>query len=85
MKKYKIRFYGFGIFGTTEMLFNTEPTIEMLEDTLALHMNKGLAKIESDTFYSGTRFTLAYEEIFDEVKKEKELILGSWVWTINNN
>ena len=79
MKKYKIRFYGFGIFGTTEMLFNTEPTIEMLEDTLALHMNKGLAKIESDTFYSGTRFTLAYEEIFDNVKKEKELILGSWV------
>ena len=79
MKKYKIRFYGFGIFGTTEMLFNTEPTIEMLEDTLALHMDKGLAKIESDTFYSGTRFTLAYEEIFDEVKKEKELILGSWV------
>ena len=79
MKKYKIRFYGFGIFGTTEMLFNTEPSIEMLEDTLALHMDKGLAKIESDTFYSGTRFTIAYEEIFDEVKKEKELILGSWV------
>ena len=79
MKKYKIRFYGFGIFGTTEMLFNTEPTIEMLEDTLALHMDKGLAKIESDTFYSGTRFTIAYEEIFDEVKKEKENILGSWV------
>ena len=79
MKKYKIRFYGFGIFGTTEMLFNTEPSIEMLEDTLALHMNKGIAKIESDTFFSGTRFTIAYEEIFDEVKKEKELILGSWV------
>jgi hypothetical protein len=79
MKKYKIRFYGFGIAGTTEMLFNTEPSIEMLEDTLALHMDKGLAKIESDTFYSGTRFTLAYEEIFDETKKEKELILGSWV------
>ena len=85
MKKYKIRFYGFGIFGTTEMPFNTEPSIEMLEDTLALHMDKGLAKIESDTFYSGTRFTIAYEEIFDEVKKEKENILGSWVWTINNN
>ena len=79
MKKYKIRFYGFGIFGTTEMLFNTEPTIEMLEDTLALHMDKGLAKIEPDTFYSDTRFSIIYEEIFDEVKKEKELILGSWV------
>ena len=79
MKKYKVRFYGFGIAGTTEMPFNTEPTIEMIEDTLALHMNKGLVKIESDTFYSGTRFTIAYEEIFDEVKKEKELILGSWV------
>ena len=79
MKKYKIRFYGFGIFGTTEMLFNTEPSIEMLEDTLALHMNKGIAKIESDTFFSGTRFTIAYEEIFDEVKKEKENIFGSWV------
>ena len=79
MKKYKIRFYGFGIFGTTEMLFNTEPSIEILEDTLALHMNKGIAKIESDTFFSGTRFTIAYEEIFDEVKKEKENILGSWV------
>ena len=50
MKKYKIRFYGFGITGTTEMPFNTEPTIEMLEDTLALHMNEGLAKIEQDKF-----------------------------------
>ena len=79
MKKYKIRFYGFGITGTTEMPFNTEPTIEMLEDTLALHMNEGLAKIEQDKFYSGTRFTITYEEIFDEVKKEKENILGSWV------
>jgi hypothetical protein len=79
MKKYKIRFYGFGIFGTTEMSFNTEPTIEMIEDLLALHMSKGLAKIESDTFYSATRFTITYEEIFDEIKKEKELILGSWV------
>ena len=79
MKKYKIRFYGFGIFGTTEMLFNTEPTIEMLEDTLALHMDKRLAKIESDTFYSDTRFTITYEEDFNNTKKEKQNILGSWV------
>ena len=79
MKKYKIRFYGFGIFGTTEMPFNTEPTIEMIEDTLALQMNEGLAKIESDTFYSGTRFTITYEEDSNYIKKEKENILGSWV------
>jgi len=79
MKKYKIRFYGFGIFGTTEMPFNTEPTIEMIEDTLALHMNEGLAKIESDTFYSVTRFTITYEEDFNNTKKEKENILGTWV------
>ena len=79
MKKYKIRFYGFGIFGTTEMPFNTEPTIEMIEDTLALHMNEGLAKIKSDTFYSGTRFTITYEEDFNNTKKEKENILGTWV------
>ena len=79
MKKYKIRFYGFGIFGTTEMLFNTEPSIEMLEDTLALHMDKGLAKIESDTFYSDTRFIITYEEDSNNTKKEKELVLESWV------
>ena len=79
MKKYKIRFYGFGIFGTTEMPFNTEPTIEMIEDTLALQMNEGLAKIASDTFYSGTRFTITYEEDSNNIKKEKENILGSWV------
>ena len=79
MKKYKIRFYGFGIFGTTEMPFNTEPTIEMIEDTLALQMNEGLAKIESDTFYSATRFTITYEEDFNNTKKEKENILGTWV------
>jgi len=79
MKKYKIRFYGFGIFGTTEMPFNTEPTIEMIEDTLVLHMNEGLAKIESDTFYSATRFTITYEEDFNNTKKEKESILGTWV------
>ena len=85
MKKYKIRFFGFGITGTTEMYFNTEPTIEMIEDLLALHMNKGIAEIEQDKFYSNNRFTITYEEIFDEVKKEKENILGSWVGIINNN
>ena len=79
MKKYKIRFFGFGITGTTEMSFNTEPTIEMFEDLLALHMNKGITEIEQDKFYSDTRFSIIYEEIFDEVKKEKENILGSWV------
>ena len=79
MKKYKIRFYGFGIFGTTEMPFNTEPTVDMIKDTLALHMNKGLIKIEQDKFYYDERFIITYEEIFDKVKKEKELVLGSWV------
>ena len=79
MKKYKIRFYGFGIFGTTEMPFNTEPTIEMIEDTLALHMNKGITEIEQDKFYSDTRFTITYEEDSNNIKKEKENILGSWV------
>ena len=79
MKKYKIRFCGFGIVGIIEVPFNTEPTVDMIEDTLALHMNKGLIKIEQDKFYYDERFTITYEEIFDEVKKEKELILGSWV------
>ena len=79
MKKYKIRFYGFGITGITKMPFNTEPTIEMIEDTLALHMNEGLAKIESDTFFSATRFTIAYEEDSNNTKKEKENILGTWI------
>ena len=81
MKKYKIRFYGFGIFGTTEMPFNTEPTVDMIEDTLALHINKRLIKIEQDKFYYDKRLTITYEEIFDNVKKEKEkeLVLGSWV------
>ena len=51
----------------------------MIEDTLALQMNEGLAKIESDTFYSGTRFTITYEEDSNNIKKEKENILGSWV------
>ena len=58
MKKYKVRFYGFGITGTTEMPFNTEPTIEMIEDTLALHMNEGLTKIEQDKFYFSTSLTI---------------------------
>ena len=42
-------------------------------------MNKGITEIEQDKFYSDTTFSIIYEEIFDEVKKEKELILGSWV------
>ena len=79
MKKYKIRFYGLGITGTTEMPFNTDPTVDMIEDTLALHMNKGLIKIGQDKFYYDKRLTITYEEIFDEPKKEKELVLGSWV------
>ena len=79
MKKYKIKFYGFSIFGTTEVLFNTEPTIEMIEDTLALHMDKGLVKMESDTFFSDKRFTITYEEDFNNAEKEKKLTLGMWL------
>ena len=79
MKKYKIRFYGFGIFGTTEMLFNTVPTIEMIEDLLALHINKGITEIEQDKFYYDKRLTITYEEDFNNTKKEKESILGTWV------
>ena len=79
MKKYKIRFYGFGITGITKMPFNTEPTIEMIEDTLALHMNEGLVKIEQDKFYYDTRLTITYEEDSNNTKKEKENIFGTWV------
>ena len=78
MKNYKVRLYGRGIFGEHVIPFNIEPNAEQVEDTVALLINEGLMELKPHKgFYSRHHWTLTYEEITE--KKEKELILGTWV------
>ena len=78
MKNYKVRLFGRGIFGEHVIPCNVEPTTEYIEDTVALLINEGLMELKSETgFHRKDRWTLTYEEVTE--KKEKELILGTWV------
>tara|TARA_R100001082_G_C4281752_1_gene124190 strand:+ start:439 stop:675 length:237 start_codon:yes stop_codon:yes gene_type:complete len=78
MKHFKVRLFGAGIRGEHILPFNTEPTADQIEDTVALLINEGIMKLTPDTgFHSKNRWTLTYEEVTEE--KEKELILGTWV------
>ena len=78
MKNYKIRLYGRGIFGEHVIPFNIEPTQEQVEDAVAILIDQGLMELKIEKgFHRKDRWTLTYEEVTE--KKEKELILGTWV------
>ena len=83
MKKFKITLIAMGMYGTAEVLFNGEPTLDIVEDRAVVLLNEGLLKLEPDNFYQSKdfkgryRYKLIYEELQDE--KEKQLILGEWV------
>jgi len=51
MKRYKIRFYGLGIYGVTETSFDAEPTVDTIETRLAKLINNKKTNIEQDDFY----------------------------------
>ena len=78
MKNYKVRLFGREIFGEHVIPFNIEPTQEQVEDAVAILIDQGLMELKPHTgFYSRHHWTLTYEEVTE--KKEKELILGTWV------
>jgi hypothetical protein len=78
MKNYKVRLFGRGIFGEHVIPFNIEPTQEQVEDAVAILIDQGLMELKIETgFHRRDRWTLTYEEVTE--KKEKELILGTWV------
>ena len=83
MKKIKIRLTAMGMSGTAEVLFNGEPTPDIVEDRVAVLLDEGLLKLEPDNFHQSKdfdgkyRYRLTYEEI--QEKEKKELILGEWV------
>jgi len=64
MKKYKVRLMGMGIEAVAIIPFDSEPTIEKLENNVAYYLNNNLMKVESDeNFYTKDRYTLTYEEV----------------------
>ena len=64
MKKYKVRIAGLGIEAVAIIPFDSEPTIEKLENNVAYYLNNNLMKVESDeNFYTKDRYTLTYEEV----------------------
>ena len=72
MKKYKIRLTGLGIEAVAIIPFDSEPTIEKLENNVAYYLNNNLMKVEQDgNFYAKNRYMLTYEEVN--------------IWITNNN
>ena len=64
MKKYKVRLVGMGIEAVAIIPFESEPTIEKLENNVAYYLNNNLMKVEQDgNFYAKNRYMLTYEEI----------------------
>ena len=64
MKKYKVRLVGMGIEAVAIIPFDSEPTIEKLENNVAYYLNNNLMKVEEDgNFYAKNRYMLTYEEV----------------------
>ena len=78
MKKFRVRFFGLGATGECEIPFNHEPTVDEIEDMVAMYLDQGLLKLQLEKFYVKKKWWITYEEILDN-KKEKENILGTWV------
>ena len=67
MKKYKVRIFGLGIDAKALIPFPHEPTLDMIENSVAEYLNEGLMKIESDSFYNKEKYTITYEEMHVEL------------------
>ena len=65
MKKFKVRVFGMGIDAKALIPFPYEPTLDMIENAVAEYLNEGLMKIEADSFYITSRYTITYEEMND--------------------
>ena len=64
MKKYKVRLVGMGIEAVAIIPFDSEPTIEKLENNVAYYLDNNLMKLEYDgNFYAKDRYMLTYEEV----------------------
>ena len=77
MKKFRVRFFGLGAIGECEIPFNHEPTVDEVEEMAAMYLEQGLLELHFDRFYIKQKWWITYEEVTE--KKEKELILGTWV------
>ena len=64
MKKYKVRLVGMGIEAVAIIPFDSEPTIEKLENNVAYYLDNNLMKVEyNGNFYAKDRYMLTYEEV----------------------
>ena len=77
MKKFRVRFFGLGDIGECEIPFNHEPTVDEIEEMVAMYLDQGLFKLRLEKFYVKKKWWITYEEVTE--KKDKELILGTWV------
>jgi len=77
MKKFKVKFFGLGVTGECEIPFNHEPTVDEVQEMVAMYLEQGLLKLHLEKFYVRQKWWITYEEITKE--KEKELVLGTWV------
>ena len=78
MKKFRVRFFGLGATGECEIPFNHEPTVDEIEDMVAMYLEQDLFKLQLEKFYVKKKWWITYEEILDN-KNGKENILGTWI------
>ena len=50
MKKFRVRFFGLGAVGECEIPFNHEPTVDEIEDMVAMYLDQGLLNLHLDRF-----------------------------------
>jgi hypothetical protein len=63
MKNYKVRLAGMGIEAVAIIPFESEPTIEKIENNVAYYLNNNLMKVEANDFYAVNRYFITYEEV----------------------
>ena len=63
MKNYKVRLAGMGIEAVAIIPFESEPTIEKIENNVAYYLNNNLMKVEANNFYAVNRYFITYEEV----------------------
>ena len=71
MKKFRVRFFGLGAVGECEIPFNHEPTVDEIQEMVAMYLEQGLLKLHLEKFYVRQKWWITYEEITKE-KERKE-------------
>ena len=70
MKKFRVRFFGLGVIGECEIPFNHEPTVDEIEDMVAMYLEQGLFKLQLNHLTNKQKYDI---EVDNEKLQSKTL------------